>query len=342
MRLSPWLLLGLCVACDGSNSGPPVLASATIGPEGGVITVDAEVQAGLRLTIPAGALTEPTVVRILDLTPPRTSGMHPTTSSVPQPGQPFLIEPPGLRLDQLATLRAPYRVMLVFQTGPGNVRLQQVRNDISIDFEPTAVDVEGGYVEVPIRHFARCQVIRGLPAQIASFHPVPGTAVELADGFTFAVEEVPAESPFATPTARRWRITGPTSTDLLYFDGDQLRGRESLIEDWREIWNESYPVWTHELLAASVGALTTVIAVHLPISAPSIGGQMTVSGSWNWTAPRPVGDRLLLDVVQLRVNLAWNRHNVGIGQREYRFWFAPNIGLIAFRKDGVEHVRLTL
>jgi hypothetical protein len=344
MRLCPWLLFLLGVACSGSrsDSSPPILAAATIGPEGGVLTVDTGVQAGLGLTIPAGALTEPTVVAIRDLTPVRTPGAMSPASSVPPPGQPFLIEPSGLRFEQLATLRVPYRTMLVFETGPGNVRLRQVRNGITIDYEPTVVDVSTGYLEAPIRHLARYQVVQGLPVQLASYRQAPGTAVALADGFTFAVEDVPAESPFATPTARRWRITGPEDTALLYFDDEQLRGRESPTDNWREIWNQPYPVWTPALLAPTVGALTTTIGVQLPIGAPSIGGQMTVSGMWNWSEPRPVGDRLLLDVVQLQVSLAWNRQNLDIGQRQYRFWFAPGVGLIAFGQDGVVHRRLTL
>lgn len=343
MRLCPWLLLIPCVACDGSRSdgGPPILASVAIGPEGGVVSVETGVQAGLRLTIPAGALPEPTVVRILDLTPVRAPGAYPPVSVSP-PGQPFLIEPSGLRLEQLAMLHAPYRTMLVFNTGQGNVRLRQVRNDFTTDFEPTAVDVASGYVELPIRHLARYQVVQGLPAQLETYWPAPGTAVALADGFTFAVEDVPAESPFATPPARRWRIAGPESTDLLYFGNELLRGRESLTDDWREIWNEWYPVWTHELLAPTVGALTTTTAVHRPMSGLPVGGQMTVSGMWNWTEPRSVGDRLLLDVLLLRVSLAWNRRDLGVGQREYRFWFAAGFGLIAFGQDGVVHRRLTL
>src|SRR5262245_20953942 len=296
MRLCPWLLFGLCVACNGSrsDSGPPILASIAIGPEGGVVTVDTGVQAGLRLTIPAGALTEPTVVRIRDLRTPPAPGTYAAVSLSP-PGWPFLIEPLELRLEQLATLRVPYLPMAVSQTGPGNLRLHQIRSGSTVDLEPTLVDVGNGYLEVPIRHLARYHVIQGLPAQLQDYWPLTGTTVALADGFTFAVEDVPAASPFATETARRWRIAGPADADLLYFADERLRGRESLIGNWREIWTESYPVWTFALLAPTVGALTTTTTVQAPIGALSFGGQMTVSGMWNWTAPRQVGDRLLLD-----------------------------------------------
>ena len=343
MRRCPWLLYGLFVACSGSKSdgGPPILVSVSIGPEGGVVSVDTGVQAGLQLTIPPGALLEPTVVRIRDLTPVPTPGTYQTTYLLP-PGQPFLIEPLGLRLEQLATLHVPYRTMRVYNTGPGNVRLRQTRNDITIDFEPATVDPANGFVELPIRYLVQYQFIQGLPTQLTGYWPATGTAVELANGFTFAAEEVLAPSPFATPTARRWRITGPESIDLLYFDEDRLRARESVTGNWRESWNESYPVWTHEQVVATVGSLTTPTAVSIPMTALAVSGQMIVSGSWNWTGPRPVGERTLLDVIRLRVNLVWNRQNLGVGQREYSFWFAPGFGLIAFAQDGVVHNRLAL
>lgn len=343
MKLCPLLLFALGVACHESRSdgGPPILASATIGPEGGVLAVDAGVQAGLRLTVPPGALTEPTVVHIRDLTMVTTPGAIPTTS-LPPPGQPFLIEPSGLPLVRLATLRVPYRIMFVYQTGPGNVRLRQARNGVTLDLEPTAVDVPSGHLELGIDHFAQFVVIQGPPVPLASYWQATGTSFELANGFTFAVEQVPAESPFTTPTASRWRIAGPTGVDLLYFDNERLRGRESVTANWREIWNEPYPVWTHAQVAPTVGSLTTTMAVHLPMSGLPIGGQMTVSGMWNWTTPRPVGQRLMLDVVHLRVSLAWNRHDLGIGQREYSFWFSPGVGLIAFGQDGFVHGRLAI
>ena len=340
MRLCPFLLFALSVACheSRSDSGPPILASATIGPEGGVLTVDAGLQAGLRLTVPPGALTEPTEVRIRDLAVTPTPGVFFTTS-LPPPGLPFLIEPSG-PLAAPATLRVPYRTMFVYQTGAGNVRLRQVRNGFTIDLDPTAVDVTSGLLESAIEHCARFCVIQGPPVPLASYWQPPGTAFAFADGFSFAVEEVPAGSPFTTATARRWRIAGPTGVDLLYFDNEQLRGRESVTANWREIWNEPYPVWTHLQVAAMVGSLTTTMAVHLPMSGPPIGGQMTVSGWWNWSLPRAVGQYLMLDVVQLRVSLVWNRQDLGIGQREYSFWFSPGAGLIAFAQDGVVHGRI--
>ncbi|MEO6597560.1 MAG: hypothetical protein ABIP94_22685 [Planctomycetota bacterium] len=40
--------------------------------------------------------------------------------------------------------------------------------------------------------------------------------------------------------------------------------------------------------------------------------------------------------IALRVNisLAWNRADLGTGQRDYDFWFSPGRGLIAFAQDG--------
>ncbi|HEX6812730.1 MAG TPA: hypothetical protein VF384_13975 [Planctomycetota bacterium] len=330
------------MACSGSssNDGPPVIAAATIGPEGGVITVGSGVQAGLMLTIPAGAVATPTAFRIRDLTPPPIPGVSPLVRVEP-PSQPFLVEP-AVRFEELATLRAPYRPMHVYHTAPGNVRARHVRNGNTIDFEPAVVDITSAHIELPIRHAGHYQVIQAQPVALSSYWQQPGTVVSLAGDLTFGVEEVPAESPFAGPAAQRWRIAGPYGTDLLYFDAERLRGRESVLGEWREVWNESYPVWTHSSLAPSVGSLTTATQVSSPTTALPLSGQMTVFGIWSWGEPRRVGEQQLLDVIHLRISLTWNRHDLGVGQREYMFWFAPGHGLIAFSQDGVVRSRLSL
>ncbi|HZN37757.1 MAG TPA: hypothetical protein VFD82_03080 [Planctomycetota bacterium] len=343
MRLCPLVLCGLAaVSCNSSNSNsPPVIAAATIGPEGGVITVDSGVQTGLMLTVPAGALTTPTTILIRDLTPRPTPGTVAHPAVVSPPGQPFLVEP-ALRFEQLATLRAPYRPTAVIQTGPGNVRARHTRNGDIIDIDPTVVDVQNGRIELPISFTGQYQVIQAMPADFLAYRQQPGTVVSLADGLTFGVEDVPAQSPFAGPSAQRWRITVPDAEDLLYFDADRLRGRESVTDNWRETWSQSCPVWIHASQAPMVGALATATQVSRPMTSPPIGGLMTAFGMWSWVEPRRVGAQELRDVLWLRVTLAWNRHDLGVGQREYQFWFAPGHGLIAFAQDGVIHPRLAL
>jgi hypothetical protein len=338
------VLCGLAaVACNSSHSnGPPVIAAATIGPAGGVITIDSGVQTGLTLTVPAGALTTETTFLIRDLTPrPPPGTVANPLVFMSSPGQPFLIEP-ALRFEQPATLRAPYIPMAIHQTAPGNVRARHTRNGDIVDIDPPVVDVQHARIELPIDFTGQYQVIQAMPVAFSTYRQQPGTVVSLADGFTFGVEEVPAQSPFVGPSAQRWRIIGPGAEDLLYFDTDQLRGRESVTDDWRETWSQWCLVWMHASQAPMVGALTTATQVSRPMTSPQIFGQMTASGMWSWVEPRRVGEQELRDVIQLRVTLAWHRHDLGVGQREYQFWFAPGHGLIAFAQDGVVHARLAL
>src|SRR5688572_6855800 len=132
MRACPlWLCSLALVACSHSRSGndETLLASATIGPEGGTIEVVGGAQNGLQLQIPPGALREPTVIRIRDLD--GIPARQPEPASVPV-GQPFQLEPDELRLDELAILRAPYSPGTVAGTSPGNVRMRQVRSTVVI------------------------------------------------------------------------------------------------------------------------------------------------------------------------------------------------------------------
>ena len=54
------------VAACGRSNGPAVLASAMIGPFGGELVVTTGEQAGLKLVVPAGAVPDPTEIRIVD------------------------------------------------------------------------------------------------------------------------------------------------------------------------------------------------------------------------------------------------------------------------------------
>jgi hypothetical protein len=209
--------------------------------------------------------------------------------------------------------------------------------------------VSGGFAEVLVRHLSRYEIVRGpVAANLAAYLQAPGTAVQLADDITFAVEPVPAGSPFASAEALRWRISRPVpfqppEEDLLYFDGDRLlRGREAIDEDWREVWSQPYFPWTQTEVSLPGGSVTMTTQVSKPIGVPPVSGQITVYGMWSWAAPRLVAGTLLYDVAQLRVTLAWNRVDLGVGQREYQWWFAPGIGIVAFAEDGLVHERTSL
>jgi hypothetical protein len=341
MRACPLLLLA--VACSGSRSdgGTPILVTSTIGPEGGVVVVDSGPQRGLRLTFPPGAVPAPTVIRIRDVSANPPLGTY-ALQSVPVPGKPFVIEPAGLRLDVQATLRAPYVVNNVRDTAPGNVLVRELRSGNAIEHEPELVDIAGGFVELSIRHLTQYVVKTGpVTPDRDSYLRVPGV-IQLGNDATFEARDIDAASPFAVSGGRHWRIRLPQRDESLFFDPDGLRGRESVGDGWRERWPQSVPVLLRADEVVPSSAITQQIQVERPIGAPPVPGQMTAFGMWSWAEPRVVAGRMLRDVLQLRVTLAWMRTDLGVGQRVYLFWFAPNVGLVALSEDGVGYARTTL
>jgi hypothetical protein len=343
MRACPLLLLALA-ACSGSGSGTvsPVLATTTIGPEGGELAIDSGPQAGLRLTVPPGALAAPTRLSVRDVSADPPPGTY-ATSFAPVPGRPFVLEPAGLRLEERATLRMPYRVANVVSTAPGNVRVRELRGGNAVEYEPDVVDVDTGFVEMPIRFLSQyCVVVGPRVTNIASYWTVPGL-VPLEDDMSFEVGPADPASPFASPQGVRWRIRGTGFDESLYFDGELLLGRESAIDNWRERWAQGVHVWTRADVASPTGTIVQSTVVE-PIlgTTGATPGQITVFGSWAWAAPRTVAGTSLRDVLQMRLSLAWSRADLGVGQREYLFWFAPNRGLLAIAQDGVVRSRTML
>lgn len=334
----------LCLAaaaCDsGSSRREPVLASATLGPAGGELAIAGGALAGWRLEVPAGALAAPTELRVYaaDLPLIVETGVVPTEAA----SSGFRIEPVGLELAVRATLRAPFLPASIAGTAPGNVRLREVRSGNVIDQVPAAVDIPNGHIDGLVRFLGSYQVVVGpRAASLTDYWQPLGAAVALAGGRTFTVEPPLAGTPLAASSDRRWRYEGSHGVDLLYFLGSSMTGREATDENWREVWDQSFPAW--QFLGATPGpqAATIGMQVEWPLGGPSIGGQMTVQAQWNWDAPQPVGDTLATDVVRLWITLTWNRADLGVGTRDYRFWFAPELGLVALAEDGVVHRRTT-
>jgi hypothetical protein len=336
-------LLSLAAFGCSSSNGPAVMASATIGPAGGELLVADGEQAGLKLVVPAGAVSAPTEFRIVQVT--RTA---PIGSSTPafalMPGEPFRIEPESLRLDVLGTLEAPYRLQAIQNTAAGNVRFEQLRDGITRTYEPATVDIVAGRVSMPIRTLGRYQVVFGPRAQnLDEYRPALDSVVTLEGGYTFAVEPVPDFAPaaFRTGTAQRWRIRGPGVDDSIYVDGDEWLGRESSPPGWVEVWANRALVW-QDLRGQQPFTVTTPMTVNSPVQGNSSSGLMTVFGTWNWSEPRFVGPRQLFDVLQLSVTLAWDRQDIGTGQRAYRFLLAPGQGLIGLVQDSITYARTVL
>ncbi|MBL8732296.1 MAG: hypothetical protein JNN13_08005 [Planctomycetes bacterium] len=329
------LLLLPFAACHGSGSSSTstVLASATIGPAGGIVVVSEGRQAGLQLIVPAGALTSAEQVRVLD-------GIPRGVSSVSQailPGDPFVIEPLGLTLTIPATLRAPFRVERVVRTAPGNVRARRSTDTSYIDYSPIAIDLDAGYATFELRVFGRMQIVEAEARSLTDYVPANGT-VQLEGGASFTVEGAPTTGPFVGLAVSSWRFLAAGDWQSFYFDAaGNLVGRETAY--WAETWNEPYTVWQDVRLGQLYG-LDTATQVRTPPSNPAIGGHMTASASFAFTEPRQFGDELVLDAARLRIDLAWNRVDLGVGQAQWQFVFAPDRGLLSLTLDGVAWSRL--
>ncbi len=336
LLLSFLLLLAAC-SRSRSTSSATVLGAATIGPAGGELELTSGKQAGLRLTVPAGALLDPTEVRVIDAEVVLPAELL-ATSYLPSPAPAFRLEPADIYLEVPATLRLPYDPMRLRGMAPGNVRVRQQRNGNLVDLEPPVVDVGAGRLELQSRTFGQFQVIRGpVVGGLGSYQAPVGTLVALADGWSFTSGAVPGASPFAGTTATQWQLSGPAFDETWFFDGLRLRGRES-ASVWRETWNEPVVIW-QDIDAVVPQATTMATQVNAPIQLPPLGGSITVLGIQSWDVPRAFGDQLVYDIVRLQVTLAWDRSDLGTGQREYVFWFAPELGLLAMAIDGVVHAR---
>ena len=345
MRCCPTLFLLLVVVpnsgCHRSSSTTTgeLLVSQQVGTGGGELVVQSGGLAGLRLTIPPGALTETRELRIVAVPSLRAAGLA-ELSYAADPGLPFRIEPVGLRLGVPASLQAPFLPERILNTAPGNVVVQQLVDGAPIARLPVAVDVAAGWMRTTIDRLGPCQVVPGARVNLQDYWPALDSVVDLGDGHGFRVEPVAEISPFAGPAARRWRVTGPGQDLVLYFADDRLVGRESLVDDWREVWSQPAVVWFHGDLGLPSGTQLLPMVVQRPIGSAGVAGTITVFGSWAWGDPRLVGTTLVTDVLQLRIQLAWQRQDLGVGQTELVFTFAPGRGLLALAEDGVERVRV--
>ena len=329
----------LLSGCD-SGRRQSVAAAAVLGPAGGELVVTSGPQQGLRLIVPAGAIASPVEVRVIELQelPSALPAGALATSTVGQPGRPFRLEPVDL------VLAAPVRLLAPFVEDPmqiplGNVRLQQA--GAATVNAPSAVDMAAGLAEFSLTAFGANQVVYG-PVGVSGrsdYLPALGATSSFGDGWTFACEPAAPTSPFAALGAFAWRIRGPQVDDVLYVVQDRLVGRESVLEDWREVWNapleliQSVPGlsvnWNYQNTTAQISRGSAAFA-------GTIDSTRRIAG----TAPRVIGGTLVLDQMALELTLVWNRVDLGgIGQRSYDFVFAPGLGVVALSQDGVERIR---
>lgn len=347
LRSCVWPFAGLLLlACSNSTSGSiNELASARIDADGGELRVDSGPQAGLILTVPAGALAQPTTLRIVQVVPPPlptgTAGIVEPT----QPGLAFRLEPIGVQFITPATLRMPFMPeVLYYRTGLGNVRVRQDSVTGTWEREPLTIDVAKRFVETSLNIGGELQVVEGPRAQsLHDYFPARGVNVLLEGGGSFRSENM-IDARFPARDLYRWRLQlAPTLRDFGYVLEDAaFVGRFDLIEDWLEMWPAASAVeQLHSLADGYVYQAPFSTSVYRPsVTSLPIGGIARLRTAWRFREPLVVAGQRVLDVLELRVGVAWQRGDMADGSEDMVLWFAPGHGLLGVR-DGTQEILRT-
>lgn len=334
------MTLCACSSSSSDSSPPEVLvASSTIGPEGGVIVVDSGAQAGLTFAVEPGAVAEPTVFRIVDEAPGWPGNVLPTSYAAPV-GLPLRIEPVDLVLGLNAQLTLPYMPENVRNTAPGNVEVMQINPVTTRYYEPATVDVPGKRIRIGVKTLGRFRVLSG-PASGNFFQylPASGEAVEFDGGFAFTQEVVGQGAPWFATSGQRWRIEGPGIAEAIVFDGVEIVGREQLLGGWREVWNPPLSPFRFPSEGGNVPRVTQV-TVESPVGVGAGTGSVMFMGFFQFGYPIVFDGVDYRDIWRLSIDIASSRPDLGTGERHVILWCARGVGPLQLSVDGVVYTRL--
>lgn len=325
-----------CSRSHGGQDSSTVLVAAVVGPDGGTLRVDDGEHAGLQLVVPPGALTTTMEVRVLAVPQPQI-----LLSTLPAASVVFRLEPDALALGNLAVLRMPYRPEQVYDTAPGNVVARTSVDGVDVDRPPVLVDLAAKVMTTTIDRFGAYRVVPGPVAALDDYRPVRDDVVDLGGGVTFVAEAVPTASPFAAVAAERWRVNWPEGEQILYFQGDQLVGREWLLESRRDTLTQPVFVWNQGDRTLPPPPEVRSFLLEQPIGTTPVLGTVVVFGAWYWDQPQFVVDQLYADTIRLRISLGWSGNGIAAGSTELEFVFGAGVGLLALAEDGIERTRQT-
>ena len=329
-----------CLAACGSSgpSGPSVQVSSVIGPDGGLLVVQQGSLQGLQLEVPAGALAEPTELRVLAVPAP-PAGSSQSASIAPAVGPSFRIEPVELVAALSMRLRAPYSPGNVGQTGPGNVDVLQVNPWTTRVYGPDAVDPVSEWVEVSVKTLGFFQVEVGEVTQDrGAYLPTVGDVASLAGGFQVEAGDEEPGSIYAGLGATHLEVTGPGVSERLVFVGDQLVGRAAALV-WAEEWSQSvYPLVDPQAALSSMAPQTAQVTNY--ISGTTVGATVMPLCYLQFSEPIAYQGALYTDVAKVVVNVAYDRADLGAGERRLTLWMSPDVGLLRLSVDGASYDRL--
>jgi len=344
MRVCPaWFALVACVfavACSkSSSSGTAAVGVSRIGPEGGILVIDRGGQNGLVLEVPAGAVEQPTDFRVFEEPLTLPDGTQVLSIALPA-GLPFRIEPIDLVSPVSMRLRMPYQPAGAQLTGAGNVDVRQVNPWTTREYDPEAIDAIAGWVEISVKTLGRFQVLPAeSPENRRDYVPALGSVTELAGGYQFSVVEEVTPSPYVGLGAEQWAITGPGLDERLIVVGNTIVGRRSEPLVWLESWSEPYdPFGNPEDALASM--MTQSAQVSAPVNQQFTGASVLPLGYFQYALPQTYQGELLTDIGRLTINVAYNRTDLGSGERQLSFWLSPVYGLLQLSIDGTIYDRI--
>jgi hypothetical protein len=231
LRQATWcvLLLALLTACDGNDSAPSdVVASGTIGPAGGSVTVPSGPLAGASISIPPGALASPVTVSFFEDLVTLTPGFTDVGPAV-------RIEPDGLPLALPALLTLPFdpaQVPPPTATGDYVVRYRLADGRV-FDALPRQVDPSLGRVTADVLQFATWWVSVPDAIETRAYLPLgSGDVYEYDTGLRLTVAETRAEPNFLGVPLTKLTFATPFAFFAgLYLAGDAA-GALSLLGEF--------------------------------------------------------------------------------------------------------------
>ncbi|MFK7741833.1 MAG: hypothetical protein AB8H80_16065 [Planctomycetota bacterium] len=336
-------LVGLSSCSDSSSATvSTVLLDGTIGPAGGVLAVSGGVYDGLALTVEPGVLDREIPFRIIDDTlgvasAPQAPGQ--VIALRPPVGYAFRIEPSDLVLTQNVRLLIPYLPQNIVETAPGNVLVRQTSPFVTRDITPAVVDVGVAQVELETKTFGRFEPVPGEVLTAGFYLPAREEVQQLEGGYSFVIEDVDPSSPWAVDGADRWRIEGPGFGEDLIVSGLRVLGREAANMGWREVWAMQMSLLRTEFEVQS-GPIATTMLVEQPAGGLGLGASLMFLAFVDFTFPRALEGVSYRNVIKYTIDVAYNRPDLGQGERRLILWCAPDVGLLRLSIDGVVRDRV--
>lgn len=326
-------------ACSDSSSGTGALAVSRIGPEGGIVVVERGSQQGLVLEVPPGTVDQPTDFRIIEelLSLPDENQLVTVGG---QAGQPFRIEPIDLVTTESMRLRVPYQPGGISGTGTGNVDVRQINPWATRDYDPEAVDPLEGWVEISIKTLGRFQVVLAMgPQDRSDYLPAFGSVAQLTGGYEFRIEPELTPSPYVGLGAEQWTIVGPDFDERLIVVDNRIVGRRREPLVWLETWTEPYDPFGDPVQALS-NMVVQPAQVSAPVNQQFTGASVMPLGYFQYGLPQTYAGELLTDVGRLTLNVAYNRSDLGSGERQLTLWLSPVYGVLQLSIDGIVYDRI--